>query len=228
MTYDLSGMLEGHRTNDFGRHELIFRIIEKNPRISQNHLKNIVCNQLKGMAKATFERQLKRMIEEGHIVFEEKGNKKLYYLSVAHEKVGNKRFYAVPVDFKGDNVIKTQIDLLLADINGSLIKTQKDFAKFPRIKQNTVALQLLKVLNDIQTCITMVNAATDHPEFRKEMLRIEKMIQQAHSFICKELNFTSWQFLYGFLQNQCLISNDQLKKYLENDSLYEVKQYFTK
>ena len=52
------------------RQELILEVIAKNPKITQNKLLDIVCNQLDGMAKVTFEKTLKKISSNGLVDME--------------------------------------------------------------------------------------------------------------------------------------------------------------
>lgn len=182
------------------RQELILEVIAKNPKITQNKLLDIVCNQLDGMAKVTFEKTLKKISSNGLVDMENDGNKYCYYL---------------PTSTYPDKAIIQIIQMMLEEINEITIKIKHNYNRFPKIKKVTVLVHLIEALKDLYGCIIFQSTVYKYPEIQKQRRTCESLFQRNIDFINDVLDEPSKHLAFSFLRNQFAISQNELKSFHE-------------
>lgn len=80
-----------HKAESIEREIQILNVIENNPNLNHNSIINIIVNKEKSMAKATFEKSIKNMLEKNIINVEQIGNKKYYSIKQDYEHIHQTR-----------------------------------------------------------------------------------------------------------------------------------------
>ena len=68
------------KTDSIRREIQVLKVIETYPNLTHNSVLDIVVNQQKIMAKATFEKCIKNLIEKNVLIVKQDANKKHYFL----------------------------------------------------------------------------------------------------------------------------------------------------
>lgn len=80
-TYQLKGISANQADNLQGRSQIILDVIKQNPKISQNQLRNLVCDKLKAMAGKTFDALIVELRDTGVLSYERVKNRIHYSIS---------------------------------------------------------------------------------------------------------------------------------------------------
>jgi hypothetical protein len=210
MTYNIGHIPKGLRDSPDARREVILAVIQLNPRISQNHLLEIVAVHLEAMAKLTFERHIHALARE-----------KLVYV-IEHER---KKLYST-FQVNDSYLMSDILNRLLLEVEGHLPELKKHFSRYSRIKQNTVVIHMLKALRDIDACLMLCERSKMILDVEEQKARRDELYEQAFGLAAalpkKSLTPDSqWQFLFTALHNDAFVSTRTLTNFIDKpDSEY--------
>jgi len=189
------------------RKTILLSIIGKRPRIRHSEILRLVVP--KHMAKRTAESELAKLAEAGIID--------------ARKESYGKKFYTIPLRYPEDVMLKVVANLI-SELEKIVMIIRKDFGTFPRIKKSTIILHLIKALNDVQGIVTLITKGSEYPEALRQKARYDELIKGTYNFIHSVLLEPDSHLIFPALRNDCMVSYEQLKRFLnEKDAFYKVK-----
>jgi len=202
MTHSLKGIEKGRRFGELERNEVILRAISQNPGLNHNSLKKLICVELDAMAIVTFERYLHRLIEQETISVKKSRNKKLYSIKE-------------PIPYHSKTFLKS-FDYQLRVTKDKLEEIKKEFSTYPKIKQNTIMMNVLKTIRNLSPIIIIISASTNKYEFSKRKSKYDSLIRE-FSGLLKLMEDQNLTLLFVFFDMEKKLAENELDKYLSLD-----------
>ncbi len=202
MTHSLKGIKKGRRFGGLERTEVILLAISQNPSLNHNSLKKLICVELDAMAIVTFERYLHRLIDQETISVKKSRNKKLYSITE-------------PIPYHSKTFLKS-FDNQLRVTKDKLEEIKKEFSTYPKIKQNTIMMNVLKTIRNLSPIIIIISASTTKYEFLKRKSKYDSLIRE-FSGLLKLMEDQNLTFLFVIFDMEKKLAENELDKYLSLD-----------
>lgn len=160
-TYQLKGISVNQADNLQGRSQIILDVIKQNPKISQNQLRNLVCNKLKAMAGKTFDTLIVELRDTGVL---------------SYERVKNRIHYSISKN-------TSQNDLMFLNLlPGEMFGVKKIMGNFESIFHNlhpstqmTVIIAYAEYLKYLELTFMIIKPFYDEPNTRQLEKRLMEM-----------------------------------------------------
>jgi len=202
MTHSLKGIEKGRRFGELERNEVILRVISQNQGINHNSLKKLICVELDAMAIVTFERYLHRLIEQKTISVKKSHNKKLYSITE-------------PIPYHSKTFLES-FDYQLRVTKDKLEEIKKEFSTYPKIKQNTIMMNVLKTIQNLYPIVIIISASTNKYEFSKRKSKYDSLNREC-SGLLKLMGDQNLTLLFVFFNMEKRLAENELDKYLSLD-----------
>jgi hypothetical protein len=193
------------------RQQVVYSTIGNNPQISQNNLKKIIVP--KYMAGKTFEKELKNLTENNFVFVERIKNRKHFTTST-------------PIPNHERHVL-TALGIRLNILESRIAEIENKFSKYSIIRQNTIIFHLLKNLQNIGSMIELESLLFDR-HVTQHNNKVFKNLANRTFTLARSMKRDSIFSLFHFVMSQEMLSSQDLKRYIDDDSLFDVKPHLEK
>lgn len=202
-TYQLKGISINQADNLQGRSQIILNVVKQNPKINQNQLRNLVCNELGAMAGKTFDALIVELRNTGVL---------------SYERIKNRIHYSVSKNTSQKDL--TFLNLLPSE----MLRVKKIMKEFKSIFHNlhpstqmTAIIAFAEYLKYVELTFMIIKPLYDKPNIKQ----IEKRLIEMRANLKKmsvEMELDYVRLLGGQFFQYSSIKKNEIKE-LENKHL---------
>lgn len=156
----------------------VLKIIEDNPNLNHNSVMDIAVNRQKIMAKATFEKCIKSLIEKNVLIVKQEANKKHYFLKENFEHVHQVR-------------MERGVEILFHSVKKAIPHLKE---RYPHLSIDEKSQKVFEIISD---CLTIsegfiVIGSIKNPKkiiYKDEQIDLQNMINEVFQMIKSDKDF---------------------------------------